>query len=117
MDLTKSPTKNELIAYLKEQHELSLRGPRDKPPSFGARQEEWKAYGLELEAYRLTEEGHKGDEAWENLTKAVTYANEHFSEWHLARIRSTAGISKDEWFFLSNPDLLNLDVLEAALKK
>ena len=120
MDLTNCPTKNELAVYLKEQHGLYQEGvfPKDKKllgPMADA--EAWKAYALELEPYRLTEEKRKSNEAWKKLLEAIAYANENFSEWHLGRLRSAAEISKDEWFFLSNPDLLNLDVLEAALKK
>ncbi|HEX3643205.1 MAG TPA: hypothetical protein VHV10_18105 [Ktedonobacteraceae bacterium] len=96
MDFANSPTKNELMAYLKEQYKL-LNEDNDKMPSIKASREEW-------EAYRLTEASCKSSEAWEKLKKAVDYVNEHFTEWHSSRIRNAAGISKGEWCYLSDPE-------------
>jgi hypothetical protein len=102
-------TKDRLTAYLKEQHELLQRGSI-AIPSLTASKEEW-------DTYRLAKVSHRSRETWEKLIEAVAYTNKHFSEWHVGRIRSTAGISKDEWFILSNPKSLNLDALTEALKR
>ncbi len=112
MDFTKCPTREELAAYIREQHDLCKRCDlMDKKLSTHITDvESWKAYALELETHRLTEEGRKSNEAWEELTKAVAYANEHFSEAHCRQISKTAGISKAEWHYLSHPGQLRTDI-------